>query len=188
MYTAADEKELWADEGTLHAFVADGTRRRLLRPPAGETIHGTFVDVPENIAKGEAADGHELTRADFPGYPAPFGGPSLPPDGPQWILDQWGNVANNPSVEGNNVFDFIRLEDIAYDKRTTSNIVYLADSGRADGRRCGPAGEVDERAHLQDGVLDPDDVGDPTEASISILVQGDDNPTGSYRTRWVLNQ
>ncbi len=27
-------------------------------------------------------------------------------------------------------------------------------------------------------VLDPDDTGDPTEAEISILVQGDDNPTG----------
>ena len=39
-------------------------------------------------------DGHELTRAvDFPSYPAPSGGPSVPPDGPQWILDQWGNAA-----------------------------------------------------------------------------------------------
>ena len=49
----------------------------------------------------------------------------MPPDGPQWILDQWGNVANTPSVEGNNVFDFIRLEDIAYD-RNDPNVVYIA--------------------------------------------------------------
>jgi hypothetical protein len=176
MYTAADEKEVWDDEGTLHAFVADGTDDDYFDLQPGETINGNFVAVPEDIAKGKAADGHELTTADFPGYPAPSGGPSVPPDGPQWILDQWGNVANTPSVEGNNVFDFIRLEDIAYD-RNDPNVVYIADSGRAE------AGAADPLTKSTNGriykmVLDPDDTGDPTEAEISILVQGDDNPTG----------
>ena len=55
----------------------------------------------------------------------------MPPDGPQWILDQWGNVSNTPTLP-NDVFDFIRLEDIAYDKRPgMSNVIYVADSGRA---------------------------------------------------------
>jgi Alkaline phosphatase PhoX len=178
MYTAADEKELWDDEGTLHAFVADGTDDDYFDLQPGETITGNFVAVPENIAKGKAADGHELTTADFPGYPAPSGGPSLPPDGPQWILDQWGNVANNPSVEGNNVFDFIRLEDIAYDKRSgMSNVVYIADSGRATDGAADPLTKS-TNGRIYKMVLDPDGTGDPTEAEISILVQGDDSPTG----------
>jgi hypothetical protein len=178
MYTAADEKELWDDEGTLNAFVADGTDDDYFDLQPGETITGNFVAVPENIAKGKAADGHELTTADFPGYPAPSGGPSLPPDGPQWILDQWGNVANNPSVEGNNVFDFIRLEDIAYDKRAgMSNVVYIVDSGRATDGAADPLTKS-TNGRIYKMVLDPDGTGDPTEAEISILVQGDDSPTG----------
>jgi Alkaline phosphatase PhoX len=178
MYTAADEKELWDDEGTLNAFVADGTDDDYFDLQPGETITGNFVAVPENIAKGKAADGHELTTADFPGYPAPSGGPSLPPDGPQWILDQWGNVANNPSVEGNNVFDFIRLEDIAYDKRAgMSNVVYIVDSGRATDGAADPLTKS-TNGRIYKVVLDPDGTGDPTEAEISILVQGDDSPTG----------
>ena len=175
MYTAADEKELWADEGTLHAFVANGTDDDYFDLQPGETITGNFVAVPENIAKGKAADGHELTTADFPGYPAPSGSPSVPPDGPQWILDQWGNVANNPSVEGNNVFDFIRLEDIAYDKNDP-NIVYIADSGRAT---AGPANPLttSTNGRIYKMVLDANGDGDPTDAAISILVQGDDVAT-----------
>jgi hypothetical protein len=40
--------------------------------------------------------------------------------GPQGPLESWSNA--------NNVFQFIRLEDIAYD-RNTPNVVYLADTG-----------------------------------------------------------
>ena len=40
MYTAADEKEVWDDEGTLHAFVADGTDDDYLDLQLGETING----------------------------------------------------------------------------------------------------------------------------------------------------
>ena len=179
MYRAADTNELLADEGTLYAFQADGTDDDYFDLQPGETITGDFVAVPENIAKGKAADGHELTRAvDFPSYPIPAGSPSVPPDGPQWILDQWGDVANNPSVDGNNVFDFIRIEDIAYDKNDP-HIVYIADSGRATTTT---AAQVDQTTRSTNGriyklVLDPNDTGDPTKAEISILVQGDDAGT-----------
>jgi hypothetical protein len=183
MYTASDSDELWDDAGTLHAFVADGapgTDDEYFELQPGETISGNFLPVPDHIAKGkDPVDGHELTRAvDFPSYPAPSGGPSVPPDGPQWILDQWGNTSNSPSVPdtGNNVFDFIRLEDIAYDKNDT-NVVYIADSGRAT------AGAANQLTTSTNGriyrlELDPNGTGDPTEAEISILVQGDDSPTG----------
>ncbi|MGH3018112.1 MAG: alkaline phosphatase PhoX [Gaiellaceae bacterium] len=178
MYKAADSDELWADEGTLYSFRADGTDNDYFDLQPEETISGEFVEVPEEIAKGkDADDSHELTRAvDFPGYPPPSGGPSLPPDGPQWVLDQWGDVANDPSVSGNNVFDFIRLEDIAYDKNTP-NIVYIADSGRAETGAAAPLTKS-TNGRIYKMVLDPNGTGTPTEAEISILVQGDDNPTG----------
>jgi hypothetical protein len=187
MYTAAGEKQLWADEGTLRAFVADGTDDDYFDLQPGETITGDFVAVPEHIAKGkDPVDGHELTTADFPGYPAPSGGPSVPPDGPQWILDQWGNVANNPSVEGNNVFDFIRLEDIAYD-RNDPNVVYIADSGRASGGPANPL-SVSTNGRIYKMVLDANGDGDPTDAAISILVQGDDVATASFGDPASLNE
>ena len=180
MYTAANADELWADEGTLHAFVADGTDNDYFDLQPGETISGDFVSVPENIAKGkDPIDGHELTRAvDFPSYPAPSGSPSVPPDGPQWILDQWGDKANTPTLP-NDVFDFIRLEDVAYDKRSgKSNVVYLADSGRAS---AGPSDPLTKSTNgrIYKLVLDPNGTGDPTEAEISILVQGDDVGTAT---------
>ncbi len=81
-----------------------------------------------------------------------------------------------PSVEGNNVFDFIRLEDIAYDKNDP-NVVYIADSGRAESGAADPLTKS-TNGRIYKMVLDPDGTGDPTEAEISILVQGDDNPTG----------
>jgi hypothetical protein len=180
MYTAGDVDELWADQGPLHAFVADGTDTDYFDLQPGETITGNFVTVPENIAKGKAADGHELTQAvDFPSYPVPSGSPSVPPDGPQWILDQWGNVANTPSVEGNDVFDFIRIEDIAYDKRPgMSNVVYIADSGRATGGAANPL-TTSTNGRIYKLVLDANGDGNPTDAAISILVQGDDVGTAA---------
>ena len=180
MYTAADTDELWNDDGTLHAFVADGTDNDYFDLQPGETISGSFLPVPENIAKGkDPVDGHELTQAvDFPSYPAPYGAPSVPPDGPQWVLEQWGNKANTPSLP-NDVFDFIRLEDIAYDQRpNSSNVVYIADSGRATGGSPNPS-TVSTNGRIYKLVLDPNGTGDPTEAEISILVQGDDVGTAA---------
>ena len=47
MYKAADSDELWADEGTLHAFVANGTDNDYFDLQPGETISGHFLPVPE---------------------------------------------------------------------------------------------------------------------------------------------
>ena len=96
-------------------------------------IPGRFIEVPREIATGkDADDGSEVTSADF-GYPLPSASPTtMPPypkpataampDGPQWVLEHWSNE--------NNVFQFIRVEDIAYDRRPgMSKVVYLADTG-----------------------------------------------------------
>jgi hypothetical protein len=42
------------------------------------------------------------------------------PDGPQWVLEHWSNL--------NNVFQFIRIEDTAYDRKNP-RIMYMADTG-----------------------------------------------------------
>ena len=77
----------------------------------------------------------------------------------------------------NDVFDFIRIEDVAYDKRPgMSNVVYIADSGRASSGAAAPLTKS-TNGRIYKLVLDPNGTGDPTEAEISILVQGDDAGT-----------
>ena len=42
---------------------------------------------------------------------------------PQWVLEYWSDT--------HGVFTFVRVEDIAYDKRPgMQNVVYVVDSGR----------------------------------------------------------
>jgi len=169
LYAASDRKALWDDEGTLYAFVAD-TETNYFGVTVGETVDGHFIPVPKEIATGkDADDGHELMSGDFPTWT--FGArPAGTPDGSQWVLDQWGNTTNNDG--GESVFDFIRIEDTAYDKNM-SNVVYLADSGRGTAGPIGPT--VSTNGRVWKLKLDPDGTGNYLEAELSILVQGDDN-------------
>jgi hypothetical protein len=170
LYTAAGRDALWNDKGTLHAFFADDAAKNdYFDVQDGDApISGRFLPVPKMVATGKKADGTELLSTDFPGMAAP---PASIPNGPQWVLDQWGNAANN--THGKDAFDFIRIEDTAYDKRPgMSNVVYLADSGRGT---AGPANPLttSTNGRIWKLELDPSD---PTKAKLSILVQGDDNP------------
>ena len=92
--------------------------------------------------------------------------------GDQNALEKWSN--------DNNVFQFIRVEDIAYD-RTTPNVVYFADTGEpralpgAGSARMtrGPAGTTGPfpNGRVFKMVLDKSD---PTVVeSLSILIEGD---------------
>ena len=92
--------------------------------------------------------------------------------GDQAALERWSEL--------NGVFEFIRVEDIAYD-RTTPNVVYFADTGEPRALPgVGPArmtrGPSGTRGPFPNGrifrlVLDP---ADPTKVtSLSILVDGD---------------
>ncbi len=65
------------------------------------------------------------------------------------------------------VFQFVRVEDIAYDKRPgMQNVVYVVDSGRGAG--------ASTNGRVWKLVLDPSD---PTKVtSLSILIEGDDAP------------
>ena len=188
-YAAATADDVWQDDGDLWAFVADdpdindyydfqpdGT----LSDGGTAPISGEFIKVPRRIATGKNPDGSDMLAADVPAslggpYPAPpsdgtwqrgpglTAGPGI--DGPQWILEHWGDL--------NGVFQFLRIEDIAYDKRPgMSNVVYLADSGRGSTSPVGPG--VSTNGRIWKLVLDKED---PTVVtSLSILIEGDDNP------------
>ena len=135
MYKAASGADVWNDNGKLYAFVANDPAINDYGDvtEAMAAIPGRFIEVPREIATGkDADDGSEVTSADF-GYPLPSASPTTTPpypkpataampDGPQWVLEHWSNE--------NNVFQFIRVEDIAYDRRPgMSKVVYFADTG-----------------------------------------------------------
>jgi hypothetical protein len=180
-YIAPDTDSLLNDEGDLWAFVSDtpGVKNYYdVAPGSATPVTGHFIKVPKNIATGHDSDGSELKAADV-GYPLPPTNGSwqrdlrsVTPvgiDGPQWVLEYWSDI--------NNVFQFVRVEDIAYDK-THDNIVYIVDSGR--GRTAAQhAATPDTPFPSTNGrvwkmVLDPND---PTVVtSLTVLVEGDDNP------------
>ena len=118
LYKAANGAAVWNDQGALYAFKSDNPAINDYGDvTAGMTVTGHFIEVPRMIATGKRADGKDVTSADL-GYPPP---PlTTIPNGPQWVLEHWSNL--------NNVFQFIRIEDTAYD-RTNPRVMYMADTG-----------------------------------------------------------
>lgn len=179
-YTARNTKRLLADKGNLWAFVSDtpGVKNYYdVAPGSGTSVQGHFIKVPRHIATGRKPDGSELRSADV-GYPPPPNNGSWQTDlrsttptgidGPQWLLQHWSDL--------NDVFQFVRVEDIAYDKRPgMSNVVYIVDSGR--GRTASQG--LDTKFRSTNGrvwkmVLDRRD---PTKVtSLTVFVEGDDSP------------
>jgi hypothetical protein len=180
-YIAPDTKSLLADEGDLWAFVSDtpGVKNYYdVIPGSGQSVQGHFIKVPKDIATGHNADGSELKSADK-GYPKPptngtwqLDLRSTTPvgiDGPQWVLEYWSDL--------NNVFQFVRVEDIAYDKRPgMGNVVYIVDSGR--GRTAAQSLDTPNfrstNGRVWKMVLDKNDPKKVT--SLTVFVEGDDAP------------
>jgi hypothetical protein len=176
-YIASDTDSLLADEGDLWAFVSDDpgvTDYYDFTPGSTASVSGHFVRVPKNIATGLDTDGSELKAADV-GFPLPPNDGSWQRDnrtttptgldGPQWVLEYWSQL--------NNVFQFVRVEDIAYDKRPgMGNVVYVVDSGRGTAGTAQAGRSTNGRVWKM--VLDPQD---PTVVtSLSVVVEGDDSP------------
>ena len=183
-YNASSTKALLADEGDLWAFVSDtpGVKNYYdVLPNSGQTVSGHFIKVPKDIATGRNPDGSELKAADK-GYPLPptdgswqldlrfattAPGPGI--DGPLWVLEYWSDL--------NNVFQFVRVEDIAYDKRPgMGNVVYIVDSGR--GRTAAQSLDTPNfrstNGRVWKMVLDKKD---PQQVnSLTVFVEGDDKP------------
>lgn len=176
-YIADDTDALLADEGDLWAFVSDNLSfddYYDFAPGSTQVVSGHFILVPKNIATGLNPDGSEVKAADVGFPPPPTDGSwqrdlrSAAPlgiDGPQWVLEYWSDL--------NNVFQFIRVEDIAYDKRPgMENVVYVVDSGRGTAGSSQAGRSTNGRVWKM--VLDPND---PTVVtSLNIFVEGDDNP------------
>jgi hypothetical protein len=174
-YIASDTDDLLSDGGDLWAFVSDDPNfddYYDFTPGSTASVSGHFIQVPKAIATGKKANGQDVRAADF-GYPLPDGGwqtdlrttnPAVAIDGPQWVLQYWAAT--------NNVFEFVRVEDIAYDKRPgMGNVVYFADTGRATSGD--PGANKSTNGRIWKMVLDPDD---PTRVdSLSILLDGDDH-------------
>lgn len=130
LFSAPNGQAVWdnSTSGKLYAFVANSPSgvNDYGDVTEGMTVHGHFLEVPRRIATGKNPDGSEVTSADL-GYPRPDAPNPFPsqqtlamPDGPQWVLEHWSNL--------NNVFQFIRVEDLTYD-RDHPRIVYFADTG-----------------------------------------------------------
>ena len=182
-YIAKNTNDVLKDKGDLWAFVSDtpGVNDYYDVPPGSPmSITGHYVKVPRNIATGLNPDGSEIQSEDV-GYPEPPNDGTWQPeprwqqpppvpgvDGPQWVLQHWSDL--------NDVFQFVRVEDIAYDKRPgMGNVVYVVDSGR--GRRADQSLDTNFRStngRVWKMVFDKND---PTKVtSLSVFVEGDDAP------------
>ena len=190
-YIASGADAVWNDQGALWAFKSnDPTKQRYedFIPGDASAVSGQFIQVPRLIATGRNPDGSDLMAGDVP---ASLDGPyPLPPndgtwqrdpngvgiDGPQWVLEKWSQL--------HGVFRFVRVEDIAYDKRPgMSNVAYVVDSGRgtAPTQPTPPTPPVptfgpglSTNGRIWKLVLDPTD---PTKVTaMSILIEGDDAP------------
>ena len=122
-YIAKNTNDVLKDRGDLWAFVSDtpGVKDYYDVPPGRRCrSRVTSSRSRANIATGLNPDGSEIQAEDM-GYPEPPSNGSWQPeprhqpapvpgvDGPQWVLQHWSDL--------NNVFQFVRVEDIAYDKR-----------------------------------------------------------------------
>ena len=148
-----DADAVWNDEGAplglrvRRSGASSGTRTSL--PVDGRAVSGTFIEVPRLIATGATPtagpDGRGRPGRARRSIPAAARRRHLAArperhgiDGPQWVLEKWSQL--------NGVFRFIRVEDIAYDKRPgMANVAYVVDSGR------GTAGVVRARAGSTNG-------------------------------------
>ena len=167
-YLAEDTDSLLADEGELWAFVSDDAGFNDyydFTPGSTASVSGHFVKVPKNIATGLDTDGSELKAADV-GFPLPPNDGSwqrdnrttVPTglDGPQWVLEYWSQL--------NDVFQFVRVEDVAYDKRPgMENVVYVVDSGRGTAGASQAGRSTNGRVWKM--VLDADD---PTVVEVAL--------------------
>jgi hypothetical protein len=156
MYRADNQSDLFADNGTLYALRITHANGR--RVNATDPFNGAndYLD----LSVGEKFKGEFIP---------------VPPEiarGDQTELENWSN--------DNNVFQSIRLEDLAYDP-DNPDVVYIADTGATrivpddtTGRmRRGPTGTIGQadNGRIFRLVLEEDD---PTEVeSLTVLADGD---------------
>ena len=134
-YQAGNTKTLLDDKGELYAFVSDDPSVNDyydFAPGSSDEISGPLHQGAEEHRHRQECRrlGDHVRRRRISRLPPRTAAGSascvtLPVgiDGPQWVLEYWSDL--------NHVFQFVRVEDIAYDKRPgMGNVVYVVDSGR----------------------------------------------------------
>jgi hypothetical protein len=163
MYIAEDQDALFDDEGSLWALRITEDNGSSVNPADPFNGANDYLD----LAVGD----------EFAGEFIPV--PRHIALGDQTVLENWSNA--------NNVFQAIRLEDLAADKKK-DGVVYIADTGRtrivpdaSTGRLMrGPGGTVGmaDNGRIFKLVLDDDD---PTVVeSLTVLADGDAVGTDAY--------
>jgi hypothetical protein len=109
MYLAASQEQVFEDKGSLWAFRVDRTEDGQVKMNDPFNGANDYLDIqPGDDWQGEFIRVPEKIAR------------GLTDIAPQDALEQWSNE--------NNVFQFIRLEDLAYDKNDP-RVVYVADTG-----------------------------------------------------------
>jgi hypothetical protein len=111
MYLANHESDIWSDQGSLWAFQVTRTDDGPVDQTDPFNGANDYLDIqPGDDFQGKFIRVPKKIAAGQTG------------DAPQDALEQWSNE--------HNVFQFIRLEDLAYDKNSP-RVVYVADTGRS---------------------------------------------------------
>jgi hypothetical protein len=166
LYRAEDQAAVFGDEGDLWAFRVTGKN--------GQAVDPTD---PFNGANdyGDVQPGDDLTGEFIP-VPSDIARGTTD-ELPQAALEKWSN--------DNNVFQFVRAEDIVYDQNDP-HVVYMADTGgggvvpdSSTGRLTrGPGAGISPNGAIFRFEFDDED---PTQVtSFSKMAQGDDPAAGAY--------
>jgi hypothetical protein len=163
LYLASHEDHIWQDKGSLWAFRVTRTDEGPITPTDPFNEANDYLDLrPGDDWQGEFIRVPKQIAKGQTG------------DLPQNALEDWSNE--------HNVFQFIRLEDLAYDKNDP-RVVYIADTGRT---RVIPDPETGRMKRGPGGTIGQADNGsifkmvfnaaNPRKVdSFSVLAQGDDS-------------
>jgi hypothetical protein len=163
LYLANNERHVWQDKGSLWAFRVTRTDEGLVDSIDPFNGANDYLDlVPGDDWQGQFIRvPKDIARG-------------LTDEAPQDALENWSN--------DNNVFQFIRLEDLAYDKNDP-RVVYVADTGRTrvvpdpeTGRMMrGPGGTIGQADNGSVFRFEFNEKNPRKVDSFSVLAQGDDS-------------
>jgi hypothetical protein len=169
MYLADSEDDVWEDNGSLWAFRVTGTDEGTVQRNDPFNGANDYLD----LEPGETFSG------EFIRVPKKIARGELSDASPQAGLEDWSNDKN--------VFQFVRLEDVAYDKNNPRRI-FIADTGRSrvvpdpeTGRLIrGPSGTVGLADNGRVFVMELNEENPRKVDRFYVLAQGDSSGADAY--------